>query len=546
MAKYHDALDTLRLALETIQGMQTGSTSHWKPSQAGLMIATTVVLRLQDVVLKMDGYKFFLTGRLLQDCLENLVSVVRQRKPVPNAYDMKFALPLSSINRYVDKVCETRRCLSEAEEVYYAGHVIECAVEAAENARFDFLAFVLQTTAIDSAPHEVKITVCDAVVDRASYSCKAGKYKCKHIVAVLLHINAARTFDKLSPTHQPQKWGKEHKERVKQKYEPRAIVDLPCAKKAKIKKTPQLEGNILERLLENVSYQSAARMNLDRGTELEAMLEPTIELGCSTSEPASRDLTLIGSLKELRSFLGISGEVTTEELLEHLQESKSHEDIIMTEKLTRDQAKSSLWLRHRVGMITASIAYSIFTRVKTLRTKMGPHDLTPLLKKVMRQNNVCTATLCRGSALEGSARKCYQSQRATHENLVVRQCGLFIMEGRPYMGASPDGLVKCNCCPERVKEIKYPESMKKFLEENIEKNKEKALTQNLKRTTTYFCQVQVQMGITAVQHADLFVFVNEEDNICIPVLFDEAYFSDVVERSSYFFEQYILPHVLST
>lgn len=56
-------------------------------------------------------------------------------------------------------------------------------------------------------------------------------YKCKHIVAVLLHINAAKTFDKLSPTDQPQKWGKEHKERVKQKYEPRAIVDLPCAKK---------------------------------------------------------------------------------------------------------------------------------------------------------------------------------------------------------------------------------------------------------------------------------------------------------------------------
>lgn len=74
----------------------------------------------------------------------------------------------------MDKACETSRCLTEAEEVYYAGHVVECAVETAENARFDFLAFVLQTTAINSAPHEVKITVCDSVVDRASCSCKAG------------------------------------------------------------------------------------------------------------------------------------------------------------------------------------------------------------------------------------------------------------------------------------------------------------------------------------------------------------------------------------
>ncbi|KAH7937254.1 hypothetical protein HPB49_009620 [Dermacentor silvarum] len=71
--------------------MQMGSTSQWKPSQAGLIVATTVVLRLQDVLLKTDDYKFFLTGRLLQDCLDNRFSVVRQRKPVPNAYDMKCA-----------------------------------------------------------------------------------------------------------------------------------------------------------------------------------------------------------------------------------------------------------------------------------------------------------------------------------------------------------------------------------------------------------------------------------------------------------------------
>lgn len=101
MAKYHEALETLRLTLETIQGMQMGSTSQWKPSQAGLMVATTVVLRLQNILLKSDGYKFLLTGRLLQDCLENLFSVVRQRKPVPNAYDMKCALKLVCVSQFL-------------------------------------------------------------------------------------------------------------------------------------------------------------------------------------------------------------------------------------------------------------------------------------------------------------------------------------------------------------------------------------------------------------------------------------------------------------
>ncbi|KAM7297998.1 uncharacterized protein ISCGN_023149 [Ixodes scapularis] len=86
------------------------------------------------------------------------------------------ALPVSSINRYVDKACETSRCLIEAEDVYYAGHVVECAVETAHGDRYTFLAFVLQTSAISGAPHEVKVAVCRSEVDQASCTCKAGYF----------------------------------------------------------------------------------------------------------------------------------------------------------------------------------------------------------------------------------------------------------------------------------------------------------------------------------------------------------------------------------
>uniref|UniRef100_A0A1E1X3B8 Putative tick transposon n=1 Tax=Amblyomma aureolatum TaxID=187763 RepID=A0A1E1X3B8_9ACAR len=101
MEKYHSAISTLMLALDTIQGMKAGNTPQWKPSQAGLMISTTVVLRLQDTLLKGEGYKFFFTSRILQDCLENLFSVVRLRKPVPNAYDMKCALKLVCVSQFL-------------------------------------------------------------------------------------------------------------------------------------------------------------------------------------------------------------------------------------------------------------------------------------------------------------------------------------------------------------------------------------------------------------------------------------------------------------
>ncbi|KAG0440985.1 hypothetical protein HPB47_016090 [Ixodes persulcatus] len=91
---------------------------------------------------------------------------------------VSVALPVSSINRYIDKACETSRCLNEAEDVYYAGHVVECAVSTILGSRATFLVFVLQTTAIAGAPHEVKITICMSGVEQASCSCKAeyGKW----------------------------------------------------------------------------------------------------------------------------------------------------------------------------------------------------------------------------------------------------------------------------------------------------------------------------------------------------------------------------------
>lgn len=100
MEKHYEAVCTLKLAINTFLGMNMGSTSQWKPSQAGLLITTTAVLQLQDILLSSEGYTFFLTGRILQDCLENLFSVVRLKKPIPDALDMKYALKVVCISQF--------------------------------------------------------------------------------------------------------------------------------------------------------------------------------------------------------------------------------------------------------------------------------------------------------------------------------------------------------------------------------------------------------------------------------------------------------------
>ena len=53
----------------------------------------------------------------------------------------------------------------------------------------------------------------------------------------------------------------------------------------------------------------------------------------------------------------------------------------------------------------------------------------------------------------------YKQQAITkHKNFQCSEVGLFIDADRPYLGASPDGLVNCSCCKDGhgVLEIKCP------------------------------------------------------------------------------------------
>lgn len=101
LSRYEEAVGILHLAQDTVRHMKMGMTSHWKPSQAGLLISTSVVLSLSEELLSKHRYKYVLTGRLNQDCLENIFSVLRLKKPIPNAYDVKCALKLICVGQFL-------------------------------------------------------------------------------------------------------------------------------------------------------------------------------------------------------------------------------------------------------------------------------------------------------------------------------------------------------------------------------------------------------------------------------------------------------------
>ena len=102
-----------------------------------------------------------------------------------------------------------------------------------------------------------------------------------------------------------------------------------------------------------------------------------------------------------------------------------------------------------------------------------------------------------GKKHETIARERYlKVARVKHQNLQLSENGLYINPKWPFIGASPDGIVKCDCCAEGVVEIKCPY---KHRENTIEyaavNDKQFCLTKQgdllqLSRSHEYYYQVQ--------------------------------------------------------
>ena len=59
--------------------------------------------------------------------------------------------------------------------------------------------------------------------------------------------------------------------------------------------------------------------------------------------------------------------------------------------------------------------------------------------------------------MEKITRKSYvRKNKLSHINFLCQESGLFISQAYLYLGASPDGVISCNCCGKGILEIKCP------------------------------------------------------------------------------------------
>ena len=174
------------------------------------------------------------------------------------------------------------------------------------------------------------------------------------------------------------------------------------------------------------------------------------------------------------------------------------------EECTKLQSQSLVWIEHRTGRITAS---------KFLAVKRA--SLHPPPASLVRQLMNRTGSLSHVPAIqwgiehEEVARNAYiESASECHDNFSCAASGLHVNPCYPHLGATPDGLIECDCCGEGVLEIKCPfkhrdkHPHEAVLDPQFCLRKDEDGTVYLSKSHEYYYQIQGQLAECDKEYCD--------------------------------------------
>ena len=152
------------------------------------------------------------------------------------------------------------------------------------------------------------------------------------------------------------------------------------------------------------------------------------------------------------------------------------------------------FFRHRAGRIGASVSGTAYHS----NLAQPPQSF---IKSISYPNlhKLNTKAIKHGCKYEAYAIRAYEAKmKAAHKNFKLERCGLFINQEYPFLHATPDFLVSCDCCGLGCGEVKCPFTLqhgdfKKYAEENHSCLEEINGKLSLKREHNYYYQVQQQL-----------------------------------------------------
>jgi hypothetical protein len=130
-----------------------------------------------------------------------------------------------------------------------------------------------------------------------------------------------------------------------------------------------------------------------------------------------------------------------------------------------------------------------------------------------------------------------------HQDVKVAKCGLFLDKLNPTIGSSPDGIVRCTCCPDSCLEIKCPFSMRNTSPSNDNVKLPFLNGKLLKTTHQYYTQCQLQMCVTGTESCYFMVWT-PHGHLLEKIPFNKTFCDDLKISLVEVYEMYLSSFIL--
>ena len=114
--KYEEAIAFLMKMEKLFNDMKIGKA--FKVNQKYARLTTMSVIEMHEEILNFSENHFFLTSRIMNDCIENLFSCIRHRDPLPTARSFRTNLRLIAICQYTKEIKNSSYQFDEDEVSY--------------------------------------------------------------------------------------------------------------------------------------------------------------------------------------------------------------------------------------------------------------------------------------------------------------------------------------------------------------------------------------------------------------------------------------------
>ncbi len=221
-----------------------------------------------------------------------------------------------------------------------------------------------------------------------------------------------------------------------------------------------------------------------------------------TSEPLT--INVKSPLEIIQSHVCLSGCSCATEVLNSFKRSADERRNV--EKATRGQQSNPIWHKMRHGLVTASKVKAIIssknlenTACSILKVSSLNEDHLPPSIQFGRDNEKKAIDLF------------FRAHRFSHRKCKFHQPGFFLSYKYPYLGASPDAIGNCPQCGRFIVEVKCLFSLRDhhpktaLLQQSFAFKNDSGKFE-LKKSHSYYMQIQTQMAVTGIRKAFLCIF----------------------------------------